>query len=71
MPSSPGNDDQSSFQKSADEHAEEILARRRDSRARRAAALAAHPRPVKPMNSGNLATLSDRIDCYRSYNAVL
>lgn len=46
MPSSPENDDQSSFQRSADEHAEEILARRRESRARRAAALAAHPRPV-------------------------
>jgi hypothetical protein len=46
MPSSPENDDQASIQESADQHAEEILARRRESRARRAAALAAHPRPV-------------------------
>jgi hypothetical protein len=26
---------------------------------------------IKSMNSGNLATLSDKIDCYHSYNAVL
>jgi hypothetical protein len=25
---------------------------------------------IKPMNSGNLAMLSDKIYCYRSYNAV-
>ena len=46
MPSSPGNSDQSSIQHAADQHAEEILARRRESRARRAAALTAHPQPL-------------------------
>src|ERR1700683_995500 len=40
------NDDQSSIQQAADKHAGEILARRRESRARRAAALAAHPPPL-------------------------
>jgi hypothetical protein len=46
MPSSPENNDQSSIQQAADQHAEEILARRRESRARRAAALTAHPQPL-------------------------
>jgi len=46
MPPSPENNDQSSIQQAADQHAEEILARRRESRARRAAALAAHPQPL-------------------------
>jgi len=46
MPSSPGNNDQSLIQQAADQHAEEILARRREGRARRAAALTAHPRPL-------------------------
>jgi len=46
VPSSPGNDDQSSIQQAADQHAEEILARRRESRTRRAAALTAHPQPL-------------------------
>jgi hypothetical protein len=46
MPSSPGNNDQFLIQQAADQHAEEILARRRDSRARRAAALTAHPQPL-------------------------
>ena len=46
MPSSPGNNDQPSIQQAADQHAEEILTRRRESRARRAAALALHPQPL-------------------------
>jgi len=46
MPPSPGNNDQSSIQQAADQHAEEILERRRESRARRAAALTAHPQPL-------------------------
>jgi hypothetical protein len=46
MPSSPENNDQSSIQQAADRHAEEILTRRRESRARRAAALTAHPQPL-------------------------
>jgi hypothetical protein len=46
MPSSPENNDQSSIQRAADQHAEEIMARRRESRASRAAALAAHPQPL-------------------------
>src|ERR1035441_664276 len=46
MPPTPENSDQSSIQQAADQHAEEILARRRESRARRAAALAAHPQPL-------------------------
>jgi hypothetical protein len=46
MPMSPENSDQSSIQQAADQHAEEILARRRESRARREAALAAHPQPL-------------------------
>jgi len=46
MPSSPGNNDQSSILQAADRHAEEILARRQESRARRAAALKAHPQPL-------------------------
>ena len=46
MPPSPENNDQSSIQQAADKHAEEILARRRESRASRAAALAAHPQPL-------------------------
>src|ERR1035438_743835 len=46
MPPSPENNDQSSIQQDADQHAEEILARRRESRARRAAALTAHPQPL-------------------------
>ena len=46
MPSSPENNEQSLIQQAADQHAEEILARRRESRARRAAALAAHPQPL-------------------------
>jgi hypothetical protein len=46
MPSSPENNDQSPIQQAADQHAEEILARRRESRASRAKALAAHPRPL-------------------------
>jgi hypothetical protein len=45
MPPSPENNDRYSIQQAADQHAEEILARRRESRARRAAALAAHPQP--------------------------
>jgi len=46
MPPSPENNDQSAVQQAADQHAEEILSRRRESRAKRAAALAAHPRPL-------------------------
>lgn len=46
MPPSSENNDQSSIQQAADQHADEILARRRESRASRAAALAAHPRPL-------------------------
>jgi hypothetical protein len=46
MPPSPENNDQSSIQQAADQHAEEILARHRESRARRAAALTAHPQPL-------------------------
>lgn len=46
MPPSPENNDQSSIQQAADQHAEEIMARRRESRASRAAALAAHPQPL-------------------------
>ena len=46
MPSSPENNEQSLIQQAADQHAEEILARRRESRARRDAALAAHPQPL-------------------------
>jgi hypothetical protein len=46
MPPSPENNEQTSVQQAADQHAEEILSRRRESRAKRAAALAAHPRPL-------------------------
>lgn len=46
MPLTPENNDQTSIQQAADKHVEEILARRRESRARRAAALAAHPKPL-------------------------
>ena len=46
MSSSPEDNDQSSIQQAADQHAEEILTRRRESRASRAAALAAHPQPL-------------------------
>jgi hypothetical protein len=46
MPPSPENDDQSLIQQAADQHAEEILARRRESRASRDAALKAHPQPL-------------------------
>ncbi len=46
MPSPPENNDQTSIQQAADQHAEEILSRRRESRARRAAALADHPQPL-------------------------
>jgi hypothetical protein len=46
MPPSPGNNDKPSIQQAAEQHAEEILARRRESRATRAAALAAHPEPL-------------------------
>ncbi|MGO9777055.1 MAG: hypothetical protein ACLQGT_08365 [Terracidiphilus sp.] len=46
MPSFPENNDQSSLQKAADQHAEEIMTRRRASRASRAAALAAHSQPL-------------------------
>jgi hypothetical protein len=45
MPQSPEDNDQPSIQQAADQHAEEILERRRESRAKRAAALAAHPQP--------------------------
>jgi hypothetical protein len=45
MPSSPEDNDRAAIQQTADQRAEEILARRRESRARRAAALADHPRP--------------------------
>src|ERR1039458_2290985 len=46
MPPSPENNDQTSVQQAADQHAEEILSRRREGRATRAAALAAHPQPL-------------------------
>src|SRR5271166_1112116 len=46
MPPSPENNDRYLIQQAADQHAEEILARRRGSRSRRAAALAAHPQPL-------------------------
>jgi hypothetical protein len=46
MPPSPESNDQTLIQQAADQHVEEILARRRESRARRAAALAAHPQPL-------------------------
>ena len=46
MPQSPENNDQTSVQQAADQHAEEILSRRREGRATRAAALAAHPQPL-------------------------
>jgi hypothetical protein len=46
MPQSPENNNQSTIQQAADQHAEEVLARRRESRASRASALAAHPRPL-------------------------
>ena len=46
MPPTPDNNDLSPIQQAADQHADEILARRRESRASRAAALAAHPRPL-------------------------
>src|ERR1039458_8825464 len=45
MPPSPENNDPSAVQQAADQHAEEILSRRREGRATRAAALAAHPQP--------------------------
>lgn len=45
MPPSPGNNDQTPIQQAADQHAEEILARRVEGRAQRKAALAAHPQP--------------------------
>jgi hypothetical protein len=45
MPPSPENNDESLIQQAADKHAEEILARRREGRATRAAALASHPQP--------------------------
>jgi hypothetical protein len=46
VPPSSENNDKSSIQQAADQHADEILARRRESRASRAAALAAHPQPL-------------------------
>jgi hypothetical protein len=46
MPSSPENSDPASVQQAADQHAEEILARRRASRALRAAAIKAHSQPI-------------------------
>lgn len=46
MPPSPGNIGQPSIQQVAEQHADEILARRREARATRAAALAAHPQPI-------------------------
>jgi hypothetical protein len=45
MPPSSEDNDRSSIQQAADQHAEEILGRRRESRARREAALAVHPQP--------------------------
>jgi hypothetical protein len=46
MPPSPEYNGQSSIQQAADQHVEEILARRRVGRASRAAALSAHPQPL-------------------------
>ncbi len=46
MPTSPENNEQSAVQQAADQHADEILSRRREGRAKRAAALAAHPQPL-------------------------
>jgi len=46
MPPSPEDNDRPSIQEAAAQHAEEILARRRESRARREAALKAHPQPL-------------------------
>jgi hypothetical protein len=45
MPSPP-NDERPSVQEAADKHTDEILARRRESRARRAAALSSHRQPL-------------------------
>ena len=45
MPTSPENNEQNAVQQAADQHADEILSRRREGRAKRAAALAAHPQP--------------------------
>src|SRR5208282_4435113 len=45
MPQSPGNNEQSAAQQAADQHADEILSRRKEGREKRAAALAAHPQP--------------------------
>ncbi len=45
MPTSPGSNEQSAVQQAADQHADEILSRRREGRAKRDAALAAHPQP--------------------------
>jgi hypothetical protein len=42
----PENNEKPSFQQAAEQHADEILARRRAARATRAAALAAHPEPI-------------------------
>jgi len=46
MPPTPGNHDPSIVQQVAEQHAEQILARRAAARASRAAALAKHPRPI-------------------------
>ncbi len=46
MAPSPGSNEQTAIQKAAEQHADEILSRRREGRARRAAALAAHPQPL-------------------------
>jgi len=46
MPPSPESNDQPSIQQAADQHAEEIMGRRREGRAKREAALAAHPQPL-------------------------
>src|SRR5271169_2723062 len=46
MPQSPGNNEPSAVQQAADQHADEILSRRREGRAKRAAALSAHPQPL-------------------------
>jgi hypothetical protein len=46
MPPSPENNDPTTVQQAADQHAEQILSRRREGRQKRAAALAAHPQPL-------------------------
>ena len=46
MSPNPENNNQASIQEAADQRAEEVLSRRREGRAKRAAALATHPRPL-------------------------